>query len=96
MSTLSTPDPVVVEEIGQFQCQVRFVGLDPAKNRARCSTTWRPALWGGGAIVRRWGYLGGQARALTHFYPDRASAQESVERLIRRRLGRGCEVVAWS
>ena len=75
---------------------MRFESLDPAKNRARLYTiTWQPALWGGGAIVRRWGRLGGQGRALTVFYPDRASAQESVERLIRRRLRRGYQVVAW-
>ena len=89
-------DPIVVEEVGQFQCRVRFVSLDAAKNRARFYTiTWQPALWGGGAIVRRWGRLGGQGRALTHFYPDRASVQASVERLIRRRLRRGYQVVAW-
>ena len=89
-------DPIVVEEVGQFQCRVRFVSLDPAKNRARFYTiTWQPALWGGGAIVRRWGRLGEPGRALTTFYEDRASAQEVVERLIRRRLQRGYRVVAW-
>ena len=45
--------------------------------------------------MRRWGRLGGQGRALMTFYPARASAQESVERLIRRRLWRGYQVVAW-
>ena len=93
---MATHDPIVVEEVGQFQCRVRFVSLDPAKNRARFYTiTWQPALWGGGALLRRWGRLGGSGRALTTFYDDRASAQESIERLIRRRLQRGYEVVEW-
>ena len=70
--------------------------LDPAKNRARFYTvTWQPTLWGGGALVRRWGRLGRQGRALPHFYPDRASAQASVERLIRRRLTRGYQLIEW-
>ena len=61
MSTLPTPEPVVVEEVARCACRVRFVSLDPAKNRARFYTiTWQPALWGGGALVRRWGRLGGR------------------------------------
>ena len=92
-------DPSAVEAVVRCACPVRFVSLDPAKNRARFYTlTRQPALWGGGAIVRRWGRLGGQGWALTTFYPDRASAQESqesVERLIRRRLRRGYQLVEW-
>ena len=89
-------EPSAVEEIARFGCRVRFVSLNPTKNRARFSTiTWQPALWGGGAMVRRWGRLGGRGRSLIAFYPDRASAQEVVERLIRRRLRRGYQVVEW-
>ena len=93
---MTTHEPLAVEEVGQCSCQVRCESLDPAKNRARFYTvTWQPAFWGGGAIVRTWGRLGGQGRALTTFYPDRASAQASVERLVRRRLRRGYQVVEW-
>ena len=93
---MATHDPIAGEEVARCACRVRFVSLDPAKNRARFYTiTWQPALWGGGALVRRWGRLGGQGRTLTAFYPDRASAQEVVARLIRRRLQRGYQVVAW-
>ena len=96
VSTLPTPDPSAVEQVARCARRVRFVSLDPAKNRARCYTiTWQPALWGGGAIVRRWGRLGGQGRALIAFSPDWASTQASVERQIQRRLGRGYQVVAW-
>ena len=90
------PDALAGEQVARFQCQVRFESCDPAKNRARFYTiTWQPVLWGGGATVRRRGRLGGPGRALTTFYDDRASAQESIERLIRRRLQRGYQVVAW-
>ncbi len=93
---VSPPDPAAIEDVARFQCRVRFVSRDPARDRARFYTlTWQPALWGGGALVRRWGRLGGSGRALTAFYPDRASAQASVERLIRRRLRRGYRVVEW-
>ena len=92
-------DPIAIEEVARFACRVRFVSLDPAKNRARFYTlTRQPALWGGGAIVRRWGRLGGQGWALTTFYPDRASAQESqesVQRMSRRLLRRGNQLVEW-
>ncbi|MDP9373570.1 MAG: WGR domain-containing protein [Chloroflexota bacterium] len=93
---MSPPDPPAIADVARFRCRVRFVSLDPAKNRARFYTlTWQPALWGGGAVVRSWGRVGGSGRALTAFYPDRASAQASVERLIRRRLRRGYRVVEW-
>lgn len=93
---VSPPDPAAIEDVARFRCRVRFVSRDPARDRARFYTlTWQPALRGGGALVRRWGRLGGPGRALTAFYPDRASAQASVERLIRRRLRRGYRVVEW-
>ncbi len=94
--SVSPPDPAASEDVARFQCRVRFVSGDPARDRARFSTlTWQPALWGGGALVRRWGRLGGPGRSPTACYPDRASAQASVERLIRRRLKRGYRVVEW-
>ena len=47
---MAAHDPLAVGAVGQFCWQVRFVNLDPAKNRARCYTvTWQPALWGGWA-----------------------------------------------
>ena len=93
---MSLPHPTAIEELARFRGRVRFVSVDPERNRARFYTlTWQPALWGGGAIVRTWGRLGGPGRAMTAFYPDRASAQASVERLIRRRLRRGYRVVEW-
>ena len=93
---MSPSHPTAIEEIARFRGRVRLVSVDPERNRARFYTlTWQPALWGGGAIVRTWGRLGGPGRAMTAFYPDRASAQASVERLIRRRLRRGYRVVEW-
>ncbi len=73
-------------ELARFRGRVHFVSVDPARNRARFYTlTWQPALWGGGAVVHAWGRLGSPGRTLTHFYPDRATAQAHVERLIRPR-----------
>ncbi len=96
MGTAPPRDPGSTDEIVQFQCRVRFESRDPAKNRARFYTlTWQPALWGGGALVRSWGRLGSSGRSLTTFYPDRASAQERIDRLIRHRLRRGYHVVGW-
>ena len=93
---MSPPDPPALAELARFRGRVRFVSVDPERNRARFYTlTWQPALWGGGAVVRAWGRLGSPGRTLTHFYLDRASAQARVERLIRRRLRRGYRVIEW-
>jgi hypothetical protein len=42
----------------------RFVIVDPAENRFRCSELrWQPALWGGVLLVRTWGRAGARRRA---------------------------------
>lgn len=80
----------------RFTCYVRFVSVDPARDRARFyALTWQPALWSGGALVRSWGRLPGPGRSLVRFYPDRTAAQAEVERLVARRLRRGYRVTAW-
>ena len=79
-----------------FDQFVRLLSLDPARNRYRFyCLTWQPCLWGGGALVRAWGRLGTPGRSLTAFYPDRASAEAAIGRLLRRRLRHGYRVVAW-
>ncbi len=75
---------------------VRLLSLDPGRNRYRFyALTWQPCLWGGGALIRSWGRLGTPGRSLTAFYPDRASAEAAIRRLLRRRLRHGYRVVAW-
>ncbi len=60
---MASPDPPALAALARFRGRVRFGSVDPARNRARFYTlTWQPALWGGGAIVRTWGRLGGLGR----------------------------------
>ena len=90
------PDPPALAEFARFQGRVRFVSVDPERNRARFYTlTWQPALWGGGGVRPAWGPRGSPRRTLAQFYPDRASGEARGERLIRRRLRRGYRVIEW-
>jgi predicted DNA-binding WGR domain protein len=78
-------------------CQyARFIRTDPSENRRRFYlVTWQPALFGGGMLVRTWGRIGATGANVAMPYPDRQSAQPAIERLIRRRLRRRYELVAW-
>jgi predicted DNA-binding WGR domain protein len=82
------------EAIARFQVYARFVSVDPAKNRYRFySLTWQPSLWGGGALIRTWGRIGTTGRTLETFHEDRGSTRALVERIVKRRLQRGYQVV---
>lgn len=70
----------------------RFVSVDPDRIARFYALTWRPVLWGGSTLPRHWGRLPGPGPTLGRFYPDSASAQAKVERLIARRLRRGYRV----
>src|SRR3954447_23934936 len=90
---LPTEPPAVVA----FQQYALFTSIDPDENRQRFyRLSWQPLLWGDIALIRSWGRVGslGQQR-LEATYPDRQSAQRLAERLIRRRLQRRYELVAW-
>jgi predicted DNA-binding WGR domain protein len=79
-----------------FRSYARFVSRDPATNRERFySLTWQPLLWGGCALVWTWGRLGKPGVCRVAEYPDRASAQVQVERLVRRRLHHRYELLDW-
>lgn len=79
-----------------FRQYARFISTDPSENRQRFYlVTWQPALFGGGMLVRTWGRIGAQGASLSAAYPERASAQPAVERLIRRGIQRRYELVAW-
>jgi predicted DNA-binding WGR domain protein len=80
--------------IAQFQTYAYFTSIDPAKNRHRFyMISWRKAFWDGGAVVRSWGRVAGKGRELVTFYPDRASAQNTIERMVKRRIRRGYQVM---
>ena len=83
-----------VESVANFRAYARFVSVEPARNRFRFySLSWQPALWGVGALVRYWGRIGSQGRSLEVLFQDRASAQQMVGQIIRRRLQRGYQLV---
>lgn len=91
------PLPHELPAVVGFQQFARFVSLDPDENRQRFYTlTWQPLLWGGGALVRTWGRVGTRGLSKTAAFPDRASAQPLVERLIRRRLRRRYQLIDWA
>jgi predicted DNA-binding WGR domain protein len=77
-----------------FAHAVRFVSVDPAKNRARFSELrLQETMWGGVALGRAWGRSGAPGRWRATGYPDRAAAGVAVERAVRRRLRRGYRLV---
>jgi predicted DNA-binding WGR domain protein len=83
-----------IEGLAQFQEYIRFTSIDPAKNRYRIYTlTWHPELWGGVALVRAWGRIGGKSRFCSQNYLTREEALQEVDQLIKRRLKRGYQLV---
>jgi predicted DNA-binding WGR domain protein len=96
MSAGRGPEDVAAAELAQFQHYVRFVSLNPAKNRRRFyHLSWQVSLDGATALVCRWGRLGTQGRSRVLSLPERLEAQPTLERLIRRRLKRGYQVSEW-
>jgi len=57
---------------------------------------FQPSLFGGGLLVRTWGRLGRQGSSRAAAFPDQDHAQLIIERLIRRRIQRRYELVAWT
>jgi len=90
------PTPADVGAVAAFRSHVRLTSVDPAANRFRAyRLSWRPTLWGDFALVQTWGRLGSPSRSRTTFFPSRPMAQETIVRLLRRRLRHGYRVVAW-
>ena len=84
-------DPVA--ELAQFTSTIQLRCLDPTTNRNRIYTlTWQRDLWGALTLVQRWGRWPRLSRSLAIPYPDRASAQKAIRRLLRRRLRHGYTV----
>jgi len=80
-----------------FQQYARFERSDPATNRERFYLlAVQPTLLGDVALMRTWGRIGTNGHRLSSTFPDCVSAQQTVERLIRRRLARRYELVAWT
>jgi predicted DNA-binding WGR domain protein len=90
------PEEVPLDALVQFTHYIRFVSLDPTKNRSRFyRISWQPTLDGSAALVCTWGRLGTYGRSRMLCAADQPNAQDIVARIIRRRLQRGYQVVAW-
>ncbi len=96
MAEQPKPEHVPLEAVVQFTHYIRFVSRDPAKNRNRFYLlSWQATLDGTAALVCTWGRIGTRGRSPVMCYADQAHAQDAITRLIRRRLQRGYQVVAW-
>jgi len=83
-----------LEKVSTFNAYARFVSVDSTSNRFRFySLTWQPQLWGGGVLTRSWGRIGTRGRSIGTSYPDRQSAQELVDQVVRRRVQHGYHIV---
>jgi predicted DNA-binding WGR domain protein len=84
------------EGITQFEDYAHLTSVDPAKRRFRYYVLgWQSTLWGEQVLVCRWGRIGAVGKWQATLYPDRASAQEAIARVIRRRLQHKYQVVDW-
>jgi len=90
------PLPSSAVSLAGFSQGVRLVSVDPTRNRARVyRLAWQPNLWGGGVLIRAWGRIGASEHSLCTAYPDRASAQPAIRRLLARRLRHGYRPTDW-
>jgi len=90
------PLPGSAISLAEFAQGVRLVSVDPARNRARVyRLAWQPDLRGSGVLIRAWGRIGASGRLLCIAYPDRASAQPAIQRLLARRLRHGYRPTDW-
>ena len=88
--------PVPADGVVHFNVYAYLVSVDPSLNRYRFYTlSWQPSLFGGGAIVRRWGRIGSKGRWRALFFGSRGEAQKTMEEILKRRLGHGYSVVRW-
>ena len=53
-----------------------------------------PDLFGGWALLRTWGRIGGFQRSVARCFPSREGAKKIAERIARRRLSHGYRIVA--
>ncbi len=96
MTTWQHPEDIPIEVLVQFTYYVRFVSCDPTKNRNRFYLlSWQPDLAGSMALVCTWGRIGTRGRSRVICYLGQANVQAAIARLIRRRLQRGYQVIAW-
>ncbi len=87
---------VAAEQIARFEQYVRFVSCDPEQNRQRFYLLcWQRSLHGECILVSTWGRLGTLGRSRVIRFPERLPVETSLQRLIRRRLRRGYQIIEW-
>ena len=85
-----------MDAAADFRRYVRLESIDPARNRFRFFILrWQPTLWNGPALVRSWGRVGALGRSRVVDVPDGSDPQETVRRVLRRRMGHGYRLVDW-
>jgi predicted DNA-binding WGR domain protein len=84
--------PAVVS-FRQYVC-FSSTGSDSSR-RSFYRLTWQASLLGGGLLVQQWGPFGTRGTSRAVPFENRRNAQETAERLIRRRLRRRFEVTEW-
>jgi predicted DNA-binding WGR domain protein len=73
---------------------IRLTRVDPEKNRARFyELRCEQDLFNQLVLVRTFGRIGKPGRVFSRAYPDEASLQKDVERLIKRRLQHGYQLL---
>jgi predicted DNA-binding WGR domain protein len=89
-------ETIPLDALVQFTDYIRFVSRDPTKNRNRFYLlSWQPTLDGSAALVCTWGRLGTAGRSRILCSADQPHAQDTITRIIRRRLQRGYQIVEW-
>ena len=102
-STAAAPSPVLpappvpeVPAVPPFTRELRLVSIDASRNRARFYVLqWQPTLWGGVALLRVWGRLGGQGRQQVVLEAATPQLDAVLTRLVRQRLRHGYQLVDW-
>lgn len=77
-------------QLALFRDAVSLVRVYPPRN------TWRyydlsiqPDLFGGAALIRRWGRIGTPGKVRLDLFPDAGAAANQLARLLRQKLKRG-------
>ncbi len=96
MSDKQASANIPLDALVQFTHYIRFVSLDPSKNRSRFyRISWQPTLDGSSVLVCTWGRLGTYGRSRMLCTANQPNVQDIVARIIRRRVQRGYQVVEW-
>ncbi|WP_026398990.1 WGR domain-containing protein [Acetobacter nitrogenifigens] len=77
-------------QLALFPTSASLVRIDPACNAWRYyELTIQPDLFGGAALMRRWGRIGTQGRLRLDLFVDAGAAANQLARLSRQKLARG-------